>query len=169
MTFATSATQTGINPADLDSLLGPSIRPGLAATEQTGIPAQARDRIRRAVSQVQERDLGTGEKLRQPRAAFVRPATLSFARGGAALDAARLLGKQTEPRQKLPVVTLNLSAIGAGIIVSQQHEPLPRQVTLEVDGITFDCEVRWSKVLGTNVTRYGLLLRDAQPAAIAGA
>lgn len=170
MTLATTKAQTGINEGDFDSLvatsvLRPSIRPGLPAAECESIPAKARSRIRQAVNQIRDRDCLPGEQFRQPRAAFVHPAVVSFAHAGAELSPAERPGESTESLGQLQVVTINLSPIGAGVVVSARHEPLPRQVTLVVDGTRFDCDVRWSKVLGTHVTRYGLLFRDASPVA----
>jgi hypothetical protein len=170
MTLATAEVQTGINRADFESLVGaPMLRPSVgsagAGAEHQGVPASSRDRIRRAVSQLRDRDFGAAEQLRQPRAAFVRPAKLWFVRSGSNAEAASWAGERKKTLRELAVVTVNLSPIGAGVLVSTRHEPLPPQVTLEVDGVAFDCDVRWSRVLGTNVTRYGLLLRDATPAA----
>jgi hypothetical protein len=92
----------------------------------------------------------------QPRTAFVHPAKVSFPPENPGPD----VGSQPTTSDAIEVVTTDLSLTGAGILISAPHDPLPERVTLVIDDTAFDCEVRWSKKVGTVMARYGLKFLD---------
>ncbi len=90
-----------------------------------------------------EENRGADERRWQPRVALVLPAQVHFdPPSGEELGGSFL------------VATTDISIEGAGILAWRE---LPvRQMTLEVAGVRFACEVRWCKRLGGPLYRYGL-------------
>jgi hypothetical protein len=110
------------------------------------------DRLLQAVRRIHGSDSGARDMRSAARFAFLYPARVTYSNPPQACQAAQVMN--------LDVVMTDLSAEGAGILVSARHEPLPWRVSLVIDGNIFTCQVRWTKHVGGSVYRYGLIFRD---------
>lgn len=103
-----------------------------------------RHRIKSAAARILGTVSSLPEKRWQARAGFIRPAKIDDGKSDVAIE----------------VITIDFSLSGAGILVHGRGEPLPDRVTLSIDGTAFNCQVRWSSSIGSNVMRYGLVFED---------
>lgn len=119
-----------------------------------------RSRINRAARLIRPPAVPRHNNRRQSRVAFLQPARILFF--GTSLKARRATHTSiaSDGDSGLDVVVTDLTLIGAGVIVSGSYEALPFRVGLSVEDVMFDCEVRWSRRIGSRVCRYGLLFRD---------
>jgi hypothetical protein len=97
-----------------------------------------------------------------PRDIFVRPARIIFTRPGSEFESAVAGGGSSDAGVTVDVVMTDISWDGAGILIYGTQEALPPRVTLIIDGSAFDCEVRWSANVGSQVSRYGLKFHDVR-------
>jgi hypothetical protein len=119
--------------------------------------AQQRGEIEQAVLQIRNAD---SLNVRwQPRAAFVRPATIAFS--SQPERRSQMTTYETPaPDASMAVVTTDLSVDGAGILTYSSDQTLPGRVTLVIDDVAFNCDVRWTSRIGHRVYRYGLLFHS---------
>jgi hypothetical protein len=110
------------------------------------------------------RESATNDMRSNARLAFLYPARVVYADPIPAWQHSALGAAPTAQETTLDVVMTDFSVDGAGILVSARHVPLPRRISLIVDGSAFTCQVRWTNHVGGSVYRYGLAFRAVRAA-----
>jgi hypothetical protein len=101
--------------------------------------------IRKTVARLLQTTRVKEERRWTPRVEYVRAASIH-------LREAR--NCETDGSRSLPAVVIDLSFSGASALCWQE---IPvRHVLLEVSGVCFACNVRWRRMVGDDVYRYGL-------------
>ena len=139
------------------------IRPDRELTDGRARRHRSTDgRIRKAVRRIHGSDAMGSDMRSAARLAFLYPACVTYSDSLLPGPLSAVGAPLSAQEMNLDVVLTDLSADGAGILVSARHAPLPRRVSLVIDGNFFTCQVRWTKHVGGSVYRYGLVFRDVR-------